>query len=100
MSPSPLAKLIVGLDAAASHLLFVLPIAKTLPRDLPERARWLAVLKRRDLKVDELAKSPLAIDLEDGCRAACVMVDASKPRFERLTALRKPLVRAGRVDGG
>ncbi len=89
MSPSPLAKLIVGLDAAASHLLFVLPIAKTLPRDLPERARWLAVLKRRDLKVDELAKSPLAIDLEDGCRAACVMVDASKPRFERLTALRK-----------
>jgi len=84
-----LPKLIVRPDAAASHLLFVLPVAKTLPRDLPERARWQAVLKRRDLKVEELAKSPLVIDLEDGCRAACVMVDAVKPRFDRLTALRK-----------
>jgi leucyl aminopeptidase len=85
----PLAKLIVRPDSAASHLLFVLPAAKTLPADLPERARWQAVLKRRDLKIEELAKSPLAIDLKDGCRAACVMVDAKKSRFERLTALRK-----------
>jgi leucyl aminopeptidase len=84
-----LAKLIVRLDSAASHLLFVLPAAKTLSADLPERARWQSVLKRRDIKVEDLAKSPLAIDLEDGCRAACVMVDESKPRFERLTALRK-----------
>jgi leucyl aminopeptidase len=84
-----LAKLSVGPESAASHLLFVLPAAKTLPRDLPERARWATVLKRRDLKVEELAKSPVAIDLEDGCRAACVMVDEKKSRFERLTALRK-----------
>jgi len=84
-----LAKLSVGPESAASHLLFVLPAAKTLPRDLPERARWATVLKRRDLKVEELAKSPVAIDLEDGCHAACVMVDESKPRFERLSALRK-----------
>jgi leucyl aminopeptidase len=87
--PVSLPKLIVRPDAAASHLLFLLPVAKTLPRDLPERARWQAVLKRRDIKVEELAKTPLAIDLEDGCRAACVMVDEKKTRFERLTALRK-----------
>lgn len=84
-----LPKLIVSVDSAAAHLLFVLPAAKTLPADLPERSRWLEVLKRRDAKVEELAKSPVAIDLEDGCRAACVMVDETKPRFERLTALRK-----------
>ncbi|MBU1236850.1 MAG: leucyl aminopeptidase family protein [Gammaproteobacteria bacterium] len=84
-----LAKLFVRPDSSATHLLFVLPVAKTLPADLPERARWQTVLKRRDLKVEELAKSPIAIDLEDGCRAACVMVNESKPRFARLTALRK-----------
>ncbi|MDR2000906.1 MAG: leucyl aminopeptidase family protein, partial [Zoogloeaceae bacterium] len=82
-------KLIVSPDSAASHLLFVMAAAKSLPTDLPERSRWLRVLKRRNAKIEELAKSPVAIDLEDGCRAACVMVDESKPRFERLTALRK-----------
>jgi len=87
--PTSLAKLAVRPDSAASHLLFVIPAGKSLPADLPEKPRWQAVLKRRDLKVEELAKSPLAIDLKDGCRAACVMVDARKPRFERLTALRK-----------
>lgn len=84
-----LAKLSVGPESAASHLLFVLPAAKALPRALPEHSRWAAVLKRRDLKAAELAKSPVALDLEDGCRAACVMVDEKQSRFERLTVLRK-----------
>ncbi|MBK6402585.1 MAG: leucyl aminopeptidase family protein [Rhodocyclaceae bacterium] len=84
-----LPRLAVRADSAARHLLFVLPAAKTLPADLPERERWQTVLKRRDLKAEELAKSPLAIDFEDGCRAACIMVDEAKPRFDRLTALRK-----------
>jgi len=92
VSPLPLAKLTVRAESAASHLLFVLPAGKTLPAGLPERRRWLAVLKRRDLKAAELAKSPLAIDLEDGCRAACVMVDCDKPRFDRLTVLRKAVM--------
>jgi leucyl aminopeptidase len=73
----------------ASHTLLLLPTAKTLPEDLPQRAQWLAVLKRRDMKPAELAKSPVAIDLADGRRMACVMVDAEAARFERLTALRK-----------
>ncbi len=85
----PLAKLVVATESAARHLLFVLPAGKTLPRDLPERSRWATVLKRRDIEVGELAKSPVALDFEDGGRAACVMVDETKPRFERLTALRK-----------
>jgi leucyl aminopeptidase len=79
----------VGLESAASHLLFVAPAGKSLPADLPERRRWLAVMKRRNLKVAELAKTPLALDFEDGGRAALVMVDAATSRFERLTSLRK-----------
>jgi leucyl aminopeptidase len=76
----------------ASHTLYLLPAAKTLSDALPDRALWQAVLKRRDLKAAELAKSPQAADLADGRRAACVMVDAAQPRFERLTALRKAVM--------
>jgi leucyl aminopeptidase len=74
----PLPNLLVRRDATASHVLFVLPAAKDLPDGLPERARWQAVLKRKDL--------------EGGRRAVCVMVDAKKPRFERLTLLRKAVL--------
>ena len=70
-----------------THTLYLLPAAKALPAALPERALWQAVLKRRDLKAAELAKTPQALDLADGRRAACVMVDSAAPRFERLTAL-------------
>ncbi|WIM04528.1 MAG: leucyl aminopeptidase family protein [Candidatus Nitricoxidivorans perseverans] len=75
--------------AAASHTLFLLPAGKSLPDELPERDRWRAVMKRRDAKAGDLAKKPMAIDLADGSRAACAMVDAGASRFERLTALRK-----------
>lgn len=84
-----LPRLAFGAAAGASHTLFVLSAGKGLPADLPERKRWEAVMKRRGLKAAELAKAPLAIDLEGGRRAACVMVDGAKPRFERLTVLRK-----------
>jgi leucyl aminopeptidase len=80
-------------DAAHhSHLLFVAPAGKRLP-ELPSSGLWEAVLARRDLKVAELSKSPLAIDLAQGQRAVLVTVDAGKSRFERLTALRKAAMR-------
>jgi leucyl aminopeptidase len=63
-----------------------------LPADLPARAQWLAVLARRDAKVSELAKSPQALDLADGGRMALAMIDPAKPRFERLTTLRKAVM--------
>jgi leucyl aminopeptidase len=75
-----------------AHVLFVLPAGDKLPADLPERELWQAVLTRRDTKARELAKSPLALDLPRGGRAACVMVDGAQPRFERLTALRKAVM--------
>jgi leucyl aminopeptidase len=87
-----LPQLLVGAAGAATHTLFLLPAAKTLPAALPQRALWEAVLKRRDAKIADLAKSPQAVDLADGRRAACVMVDDTLPRFERLTALRKAVM--------
>lgn len=72
-----------------SHVLYLLPAGDRLPADLPAADLWQAVLKRRDVKADELAKSPAALDLPRGGRAACAMVDAKQTRFERLTALRK-----------
>lgn len=71
------------------HALLLLPLGKALPDDMPAREQWLAMLKRRDSKPTDLAKTPLALDLADGGRLACAMIDPAKPRFERLTLLRK-----------
>jgi len=84
-----LPKLTVAAKPKSSHRLIVLPLGKSLPADLPERDVWQKLLKRKALKVEELAKAPAVADLPDGARASLVMVDGEKPRFERLTALRK-----------
>ncbi|MDO8787883.1 MAG: leucyl aminopeptidase family protein [Sulfuritalea sp.] len=73
----------------ATHGLIILPVADVLPDDLPQRAQWLAILKRKKMKPQELAKTPLAIDLPDGRRLALLMADCTLSRFERLTRLRK-----------
>ncbi len=74
------------------HTLLVLPASKTLPADMPARKQWLAVLRRRDMKPGDLGKTPLALDLPDGQRLACVMVDVAGSRFEKLTGLRKAVM--------
>lgn len=84
-----LPKLTVAANPKSSHQLLLLPSGKTLPADLPRREFWQKLLKRKDSKVEELAKSPLAADFPDGTRVALVTVDTDKSRFERLTALRK-----------
>ncbi|RTL48085.1 MAG: leucyl aminopeptidase family protein [Rhodocyclaceae bacterium] len=76
----------------SSHQLWLLPAGKELPAKLPALAQWRAVLARRDAKVTDLAKTPQALDLPDGGRMVLVQVDSSKPRFERLTALRKAVM--------
>ena len=75
-----------------SHVLWLLPAATDLPATLPELAAWRAVLARKRSKAKDLAKEPLARDLASGGRAACVMVDAALPRFERLAVLRKAVM--------
>ncbi len=88
-APLPLPALKITAKPAAAHQLYLLPAAKTLPGDLPHRDLWLKLLKRKDTKAEELAKAPLAIDLPDGTRVVLAMIDTEKPRFERLTTLRK-----------
>ncbi|CAG4884946.1 Aminopeptidase PepA-related protein [Georgfuchsia toluolica] len=75
-----------------SHALLLLPMGKTLPENMPARSQWLAMLKRRDSKLSDLAKTPLALDLPNGGRLACAMIDPAKSRFERLTLLRKAVM--------
>jgi leucyl aminopeptidase len=84
-----LPKLSIAATPRGNHRLMLLPAAKSLPADLPERDFWQRLLKRKDTKVEELAKSPVVADLPDGTHVALVMIDGEKPRFERLTALRK-----------
>lgn len=84
-----LPKLTVAAKPKSSHRLLLLPFGKTLPAELPERDRWQKLLKRKASKVEELAKASLATDHPDGTRVALAMVDPTKPRFERLTTLRK-----------
>ncbi|MBS3935751.1 MAG: leucyl aminopeptidase family protein [Sulfuritalea sp.] len=84
-----LPKLTVAANPKSGHRLFLLPFGKTLPAELPERKLWQQLLKRKNVKAEELAKAPLATDLPDGTRIALVMIDAGKSRFERLTAMRK-----------
>ncbi|MDP1653905.1 MAG: leucyl aminopeptidase family protein [Rhodocyclaceae bacterium] len=89
MNLPALPKLSVSAKQQGNHRLFVLPAGKSLSADLPELAFWQRLLKRKNNKIEELAKSPVVADLPDGTRAALVMVDPAKPRFDRLTALRK-----------
>ena len=44
----------------ATHLLVLLPKGKTLPRDVLHRDLLMAVLKRRNMKLEEFADAPLA----------------------------------------
>ena len=92
MSVAPLS--IHGAFAASrfrqhAHALLLIPYGRELPGGMPARGQWLATLKRRSFKPDELAKTPLALDLPNGSRMVCAMIDYSKSRFERLTLLRK-----------
>ena len=72
----------------ASHVLFVLPKGKQLPV-LPGGELLRALLKRRAMKVSELAGAPLSATLPHGGLAAWVMLDFSQSVFEQYTLLRK-----------
>ncbi len=75
------------------HILCVLPFSKTLPRDveIPGLATLTTLLKRRAMKFDELATTPLSGEIEQGALAAWVAIDSGKSLFEQQTAIRKAL---------
>ena len=74
----------------ASHALLLLPVSKTLP-EVPGSVELKAVIKRRDLKVDALAKSPVAVQLPGGTLAVYAMLKADASTFETHEMVRKAL---------
>ncbi|MBY0575508.1 MAG: leucyl aminopeptidase family protein [Gallionellaceae bacterium] len=76
---------------SATHLLVLLPKAKALPKDAPHHELLAAVLKRRDMKMDELAKSPVAANAANGALVAWGMLDFEKDMFAQQVQVRKAL---------
>lgn len=75
----------------ATHLLVLLPKAKTLSKDVPHADLLAAVLKRRDMKAEDLAKSPVAANAADGALVAWAMLDEKKDSFAQQVQVRKAL---------
>lgn len=74
----------------AGHVLLLLPVSKSLP-DVPGSVELKAVMKRRDLKIDTLAKSPVAVQLPGGTLAVVAMLKADASTFETHESVRKAL---------
>jgi len=75
---------------AAGHALLLLPLAKALP-DVPAGDELKAAMKRRDLKVDALAKTPVAVQLAGGTLAVFLMLKPDASTFETHERVRKAL---------
>lgn len=76
---------------AAGHALLLLPVSKTFP-EVPGWIELKAALKRRDLKLDALAKSPVAVQLPGGTLAVYAMLKPDASTFEAHELVRKGLV--------
>ncbi len=75
---------------SAAHALILLPQSKTLP-EMPGGVELKAAMKRRDLKADALAKSPVAVQLAGGTLAVYAMLKADASTFETHEQVRKAL---------
>ncbi len=78
-------------NQTAAHLLVLLPKGKALPEDLPQGELLAAVLKRRDMKAIDLAKSPVAANAADGSLIAWTMLDFDKDTFALQVQVRKAM---------
>ncbi len=74
---------------AASHLLVICPKSKKIPDDLLHAELLKAVLMRRDMKVAELAKTPVAANAADGAMVVWAMLDFDKEPFALQVQMRK-----------
>ncbi|MBI5919300.1 MAG: leucyl aminopeptidase family protein [Nitrosomonadales bacterium] len=78
-------------ELSVPHLLVLLPKSDVLPDGVPHGELLAAVLARREMKADELAKSPVSANTADGGLVCWAMLDASKDIFARQTQVRKVL---------
>src|SRR5512135_1470617 len=87
----PLASLTFSPTLSAFHQLILIPKAKTLPKDIAHAELLASVLKRRDMKAEELAKSPVAANAANGTLVAWAMLDEKKDTFAQQVVVRKAL---------
>jgi leucyl aminopeptidase len=73
----------------AGHALVLMPKNKTFPA-VPGKEILAAALKRKDMKAEELAKTPLAIETGAGLRVYA-MLDTDTDTFSRHAQLRRAL---------
>lgn len=78
-------------NLTTKHLLVLLPKGKILPGDLPYADLLKAVMARRGMKAEELAKSPISANAGNGLLVAWTMLDFSKDTFSQQTQVRKAL---------
>ena len=75
----------------ATHLLVLLTKAKVLAKDIPHGELLAAVLKRRDMKVEELAKTAVSANVANGTLVVWAMLDPEKAAFGLQTQVRKAM---------
>ena len=75
----------------ATHLLVLLPKTKVLAKDMPHGELLASVLKRRNMKAEELAKSAVAANAANGTLVAWAMLDFDKDTFSQQVQVRKAL---------
>lgn len=76
---------------SSTHFMVLLPKGKTLPKNIPHADLLAAVLKRRDMKAEELVKSPISANAAGGALVAWAMLDFGKDTFALQTQVRKTL---------
>ncbi len=73
------------------HQLVICPKSKNIPGEVPYSDLLKAVLARRDMKVAELAKTPVAANATDGSLVVWAMLDFDKDTFALQAQLRKAI---------
>ncbi|MFA6015834.1 MAG: leucyl aminopeptidase family protein [Gallionellaceae bacterium] len=86
-----LAQLTFNSKPSSSHLLVLLPKAKVLANDIPHADLLAAVLKRRAMKPDELAKTAVSAVTENAALVVWAMLDFSKDSFAQQVQVRKAM---------
>ena len=74
-----------------THVLFVLPSVAQVDRAWPAADVLALLMKRRQMKVSELAKSAVTGNLAQGALASWTMLDTAKSTFEAQAAVRGAL---------
>ncbi len=72
------------------HALILLATDKSLP-DIPGKENLRAALKRRDMKIEALAKTPVSVELPGGTLAVYAMLKAGASVFEAHEQVRKAM---------